>query len=424
MAPLRRIRERLGLSGARPERTLWVMGGDLAAYEALAPVIAAMRERHPRTEILLTPGDAELRRRLAERFPSCAVLPPPVAAGPLVRIFIRNRNIRSAVLAEPREVPPAAVMRTLGRMAIAIVATTSGGNRMLAPGQALAGACETVVGMTPEAGEAGRRQLAPAEFADMLRNLIARDLKPLRQEAKAVPGIGAALVWLSRNAGLRRLIGWRLWRYATLEELRAAIGAPETILCLGNGPSSEEPALDGIAHDALFRVNHSWIERGKFTVPDVVFTGGKPTLRALAQPIFGVMTRYAEEHCAKIRSFALSRHRGRYFNARELAPEIDAFPWGHLRPTNGASMMAVAVALQPARLIVAGIDLFQHQAGSYPGDSATPNAYSPGHSRDTELAFLLKVLSNYRGELVILSEALRIEREKALAAPEAGRTCP
>jgi hypothetical protein len=176
-------------------------------------------------------------------------------------------------------------------------------------------------------------------------------------------------------------------------------------------------------HDALFRVNHSWLERGRFTDPDVVFTGGKPTLRALANPVFGLMTRYAEERCAQIRSFAPSPDPGRYFNARELAPEIDAFPWGHLRPTNGASMMAVAVALQPARLIVAGIDLFQHSAGSYPGDTSTPNAYSPGHSRETELAFLLKVLSNYRGELVIVGDALRREWELHQAGQAAGRMC-
>jgi hypothetical protein len=75
-------------------------------------------------------------------------------------------------------------------------------------------------------------------------------------------------------------------------------------------------------------------------------------------------------------------------------------------------MLATAVALRPKRLIVAGIDLFQHPQGSYPGDSRTPNAYSPGHSRDKELAFILQLLGRYRGELVILSEVLRAEWEK------------
>jgi hypothetical protein len=72
----------------------------------------------------------------------------------------------------------------------------------------------------------------------------------------------------------------------------------------------------------------------------------------------------------------------------------------------------VAVALQPTRLIVAGIDLFQHQSGSYPGDKATPNAYSPGHSRDTELAFVLNLFSAYDGELSIVGDVLRSEWER------------
>ena len=69
-------------------------------------------------------------------------------------------------------------------------------------------------------------------------------------------------------------------------------------------------------------------------------------------------------------------------------------------------MLATAVALQPKRLIVAGMDLFQHPAGSYPGDSTTPNAYTVLHDRDTELAFILSRLDRFEGELTILSEIL------------------
>jgi lipopolysaccharide/colanic/teichoic acid biosynthesis glycosyltransferase len=42
----------------------------------------------------------------------------------------------------------------------------------------------------------------------------------------------------------------------------------------------------------------------------------------------------------------------------------------------------------------------------------TPNAYSPGHSRDTELDFLLNLFSIYDGELSIVGEALRSEWER------------
>jgi hypothetical protein len=69
-------------------------------------------------------------------------------------------------------------------------------------------------------------------------------------------------------------------------------------------------------------------------------------------------------------------------------------------------MLATAVALQPDRLVIAGIDLFSHPDGAYPGDTATPNAYSPGHEPDSEALLLMEALGRYRGELVILSEAL------------------
>jgi hypothetical protein len=70
-------------------------------------------------------------------------------------------------------------------------------------------------------------------------------------------------------------------------------------------------------------------------------------------------------------------------------------------------MVAAAVALAPQRLVVAGIDLFQHPLGSYPGDQSVPNAYSPGHSRETEIAFLLNQFRAYGGELTIVGDILR-----------------
>lgn len=69
-------------------------------------------------------------------------------------------------------------------------------------------------------------------------------------------------------------------------------------------------------------------------------------------------------------------------------------------------MIATAVALGPARLVIAGMDLFQHPEGSYPGDTSTPNAYTLRHDRDAELDFLLHVLRRYSGELVILGAPL------------------
>ena len=80
--------------------------------------------------------------------------------------------------------------------------------------------------------------------------------------------------------------------------------------------------------------------------------------------------------------------------------------WDGIRPTNGATMLATAVALQPARLIIAGIDLFEDPAGAYPDDDKTPNDYVVVHERTTEIEFILKTLRDYCGELIILGKPL------------------
>jgi hypothetical protein len=164
-----------------------------------------------------------------------------------------------------------------------------------------------------------------------------------------------------------------------------------------------------LRYDALFRVNHSWLSRGLFTRPDVVFTGGRPTMRAVSGAIFGVQGADVETRLALVRGLNPVFGRTEFFVANDVAPALRRFDWKHLRPTNGATMLATAVALAPERLIVAGIDLFQHPAGSYPGDSATANAYSPGHTRESELEFLLQLFAQYRGELSIVGDNLRNE---------------
>lgn len=104
--------------------------------------------------------------------------------------------------------------------------------------------------------------------------------------------------------------------------------------------------------------------------------------------------------------------RTEFFNVNDVTESLARFDWGHLRPTNGASMLATAVALNPEKLIVAGIDLFQHPEGSYPGDVTTLNAYSPGHSRETELNYILQLFSEFHGEIIIVGDILRDHWER------------
>ena len=100
-----------------------------------------------------------------------------------------------------------------------------------------------------------------------------------------------------------------------------------------------------------------------------------------------------------------------------LAPRSD---WGEAVPTNGAYMLATAVALRPARLVVAGIDLFRHQGGAYPGDPTTPNAYTPRHAAELDERVILATLAAYTGELVIIGDVLRGLWEDFAGSSEAG----
>ena len=69
-----------------------------------------------------------------------------------------------------------------------------------------------------------------------------------------------------------RLLRAKYRRLESLQSLKQALGEPRRILCLGNGPSSEDPALTAVHYDALFRVNHSWLERKRHADPDMVFS--------------------------------------------------------------------------------------------------------------------------------------------------------
>jgi hypothetical protein len=195
-------------------------------------------------------------------------------------------------------------------------------------------------------------------------------------------------------------------RYDDVAAVREALGQPDTILCLGNGPSSEDPGLADIAYDSLFRVNHSWMDRSVLTDADVVFTGGYSTMSVLKDPIFGLQHQTGEMVLLSTRGPFALRHPLRYFSMERLGPYLDDFDWGDHRPTTGAAMIAMAAALRPKRLVIAGIDLFRHPDGSYPGDKTTPNAYTPAHSSDKELSFICHSLDRLPGEVVIFGEFL------------------
>lgn len=178
------------------------------------------------------------------------------------------------------------------------------------------------------------------------------------------------------------------------------------ICCLGNGPSSEAPAVRDEGFDALFRVNYQWRAREFLTNPKVIFTADPDLPLTDARPILAFPTRADAnrillKHCRYARA-----PRTGYLVFTEIASALTAGAWP-ARPTNGALMIATAAALAPDRIIIAGVDLYNHPAGRYPGTTEEANAYDGAHSRGVDIEVIRLSLSGFRGEVVVLGDELR-----------------
>ena len=246
-----------------------------------------------------------------------------------------------------------------------------------------------------------------AKILDLLMPLAGRNLKWANKGDRPIRRwFGQRLFRALEKPYLAARLRPFIWRIDSLDALGETLGRPQTILCLGNGPSSEDPRLADVHYDALFRVNHSWKERGLYAKPDAVFTGNQNSMRVVKSAILGLQDEIGEKAMLMTRGPGMLRAPMRYFVIDRLGSLLTDFDWGEHRPTNGAAMIAVAAALRPSRLVIAGVDLFQHPEGSYPGDKKTPNAYTPAHTLDKELAFMLFHLEQFDGEVVIIGEAL------------------
>ena len=179
---------------------------------------------------------------------------------------------------------------------------------------------------------------------------------------------------------------------ASLDAVRMALSRPKTILCLGNGPSSNEDAAVAAAEtaDVIFRVKHRWLKEGRIRLADVVFSGTVESTRLVQNAILlsqDTTTAYRVAWSALLRGRLI-----RYGIVEALAPGFHSRDKSGARMTNGAAMLALAVAMKPERLIIAGIDLYSHPSGAYPGTPETANAYAPAHDRDLERSHTLAML--------------------------------
>ncbi|MEP7171917.1 MAG: hypothetical protein ABI705_00370 [Aestuariivirga sp.] len=407
------FKAKLGLARKEFERSLLLVGDTPAAFEALRATVSIFEARDSRARLILSSSEPDVLAWLRNEFPSARVIPLPFSNRLSTGLFLRRLNVRAAAFVESgnRSISRR-LLASFERRAIGVVTLSARGKEFLPTGGLLPTASEAVVVVGDGPGirtwADKERHLTNVETVDMLAAMLARDLKALREGSVLERIASRVPLRIACSHRWRDVIKWRVRRYHDERELKERLKYPKIILCLGNGPSSEDPILGNVKYDALFRVNHSWIKRKVLANPDVVFTGGRPTMRAVRGSIFGLPTSDSEERLMLVRVYRPLAGRIEFFNVGEVTASLRKFDGGHLRPTNGANMLAAAIALEPEKLVVAGIDLFQHPDGSYPGDASTPNAYSPGHSRETELNYILQLFSEFRGEIAIIGDVLHL----------------
>ena len=200
-----------------------------------------------------------------------------------------------------------------------------------------------------------------------------------------------------------------LRRLSSFADINRSLGRPDSILCLGNGPSSEDPQIADGEYDAVFRVNHRWLARGYFTQANAVFTGAVESVISVGTDSLYVFIN-PERAMRMVMRARQQVPRLSFTNAQELGfPLAELAPY---QPTNGLIMLYFAVKLNPPTLTVAGIDLYRDPRGAYPDETTTPNHYTSAHDEDREVAMLLELLASYRGELRIVGDKLASEYER------------
>jgi hypothetical protein len=413
----------LGFVPRRKGKSVLVWVTSLGGFARAQPILSELSKRSPRLNVYHLSPSPSLRSQLATEGLASDILAAPARFGPWMQLsLLRARAQLLIVVDEPDKAAIKLIDRAAARDIPVVAGPLSEHPDRLAENPHLdtwrslvdlfiafdEASVATLhrLGVEPEKvlRSGPPQDEAVMAVVDALQPLIAVKRLPLGWGAIGGRGRRGGLPADPSSSLLSPILRWKYRSITTLEDLKAELGRPETIMCLGNGPSSEDPRLGDLHYDALFRVNHFWLPRGFLTKPQVVFTGIRAAIKAVANPVIFAFPTREEEGKLMLKCLPLARRIA--FATAERLGIMDFDDFGVFTPTNGAVMLATAVALQPKRLIVAGMDLFQHPAGSYPGDSTTPNAYTVLHDRDTELHFILSRFDRFEGELVILSEIL------------------
>ncbi len=141
--------------------------------------------------------------------------------------------------------------------ALAAAAVTAGSHVVVAERENLGEALAELLNAEPPPPPGAQHRHATSRTLDALRDhLPVSPTLPRDRQDWRVPSLrdlgGRSRLWktAARPLMTRRIDSW--------ETLRERLGDPKSVLCLGNGPSSEDHRLESLAHDCLMRVNWRW----------------------------------------------------------------------------------------------------------------------------------------------------------------------
>jgi hypothetical protein len=364
---------RSGVYLNRARRSVWIHGDEPEHFEAARPLLKWLRTGVSAERLLLTSDRPGTCRWLRARYPNDNTLPAPFEFPPLLARFFQQLHPVVLILLCDRSRARPVWLRYAHRYEVPIVVIEAGADQ-----SATIEIVARAIRISPNARAPLPDRTAPRRLDEFGRSALGR--------------------LLVANRSARRLDG--------LESLRDRLGRPETILCLGNGPSCEDPRLADLSYDAMFRVNWRWLPRGILTKPDMVFVGDLRTTARISSCVFGFRTIAWESEVLLRHLFLhLSLRRLEYFTYERVSPLLNDDLWPIL-PTNGIVMVATAVDLRPKKIIIAGMDLYQDPGGRYPGDIVAENDYPQIHSREVEVRALKTILGHFTGEISILGDPL------------------
>lgn len=361
-----------------------------APDDGVAALITALCASPKRLSVVILVPSQELAETLERTFPKAVTCPPRPG------LTLGRLRARAILRIAPDRPAPAGFSRLLRRAIrrdIPVFAATETTARLM-PATAID---RPLAALSRSAADHLPVRADLAETADHLISAMGME----RGDGPLLDTVSMIAQSLVRGpAG--GLLSPMVHRFADSDALCTHLGRPQTIMCLGNGPTCADPRLAGLPHDVLFRVNHQWMEDGYMTGADILFAGVKKSMRAAGSRLIAVASRSKERSLLGVRLLTPWRGRLRYVVVEDIADVGDRLH-GHPRPTTGAVMLAAAVALAPRRLIVAGMDMFSNKGGAYPGRPDAVNAYAISHDKDTDAAFIREHLARYDGEIVSLS---------------------